>query len=100
MNCIYFQGKSCYVDSINDAGDFEAVQRALDILNFSDEEKGAIWGIIAAILHLGNVSFKANDDGLAKVVDETHVNYCSKVLFWILFSTFFTVEFFVEYIYH
>lgn len=74
------QGKSCHVDSISDSGDFESVQQALHTLNFSDEEKESIWKIVGAILHLGNVSFRANDDGLAKVVDETHVNYCSKLL--------------------
>ncbi|KAG0695254.1 Myosin-IB [Chionoecetes opilio] len=74
------QGKSGHVDSISDSGDFEAVQHALATLNFTDEEKESIWGILGAILHLGNVSFKGDDDGLAKVVDETHVNYCSKLL--------------------
>ncbi|XP_045109044.1 unconventional myosin IC-like isoform X2 [Portunus trituberculatus] len=74
------QGKSCHVDSINESGDFEAVQHALDILNFGDDEKAAIWGIIGAILHLGNVTFTASDDGLARVVDETPVDYCSKLL--------------------
>lgn len=77
---IFFQGKSCYVDSISDSGGFEAVQQALGTLNFTEEEKEAIWGVVGAILHLGNVSFRATDDGLAKVVDDKHVSYCSEVL--------------------
>lgn len=60
------------------------MQHALDILNFGDDEKAAIWGIIGAILHLGNVTFTANDDGLAKVVDETPVEYCSKVVIHVI----------------
>lgn len=79
---MYFQGRSCLVDSISDSGDFKAVKQALDTLNFTGEEKEAIWEVIGAILHLGNVSFRASEDGLARIVDDTHVGYCSKVYSW------------------
>ncbi|XP_071551474.1 unconventional myosin IC isoform X2 [Panulirus ornatus] len=74
------QGNSCHVHTINDRASFEAVDHALDILNFTTDEQEAIWGVVGAIIHLGNVSFKADDDGLAKVVDETPVKNCSKLI--------------------
>lgn len=52
---------------------------ALDILNFSTEEQEAIWGVIAAILHLGNVTFTEDENRNAKVVDDLPVTECSKV---------------------
>ncbi|KAK8726216.1 hypothetical protein OTU49_010428 [Cherax quadricarinatus] len=74
------QGESCTVDSVNDRADFEAVDHALDILSFTTEEQEAIWDVVGAILHLGNVAFKADDDGLARVKDETPIVNCSKLI--------------------
>ncbi|XP_037794658.1 unconventional myosin IC-like isoform X1 [Penaeus monodon] len=74
------QGDSSHVGGINDRGCFEAVDYALDILNFSTEEQEAIWGVIAAILHLGNVTFTEDDNRNAKVVDDQPVKECSKLI--------------------
>jgi myosin heavy subunit len=40
---------------VNDASDFAVVQRALDVLAFTADDKKTMWTILAAILHLGNV---------------------------------------------
>ncbi|KAG7168346.1 Unconventional myosin IC-like [Homarus americanus] len=74
------QGKNSVVNSINDRADFEAVDHALDILSFTTEEQESIWGVVGAILHLGNVAYEADDDGLARVKDETPISDCSKLL--------------------
>lgn len=74
------QGESCHVSSINDRADFEAVDHALDTLNFSTDEQESIWCVVAAILHIGNVTFSACDDGLARIKDETPVRYASTLL--------------------
>ncbi|XP_042890951.1 unconventional myosin IC-like [Penaeus japonicus] len=74
------QGDSSHVGAINDRGSFEAVDYALDILNFSTEEQEAIWGVIASILHLGNVTFSEDDNRNARVSDEDHVRKCSKLI--------------------
>jgi myosin I len=55
------------VPTINDSDDFKEVQRAMKTLNFSDAQQKQIWRTVAAILHLGNLSFNehqpANDAG-------------------------------------
>ncbi|KAK3853225.1 hypothetical protein Pcinc_040224, partial [Petrolisthes cinctipes] len=74
------QGKSCYVDTINDRGDFEVVSGALETLNFTEEEREAVWGVVGAVLHLGNITFTNTEDGHAKLTDPTHAEHCSKLL--------------------
>jgi len=54
------------VTSINDADSFKQVQQALSVIDFSQEEQREIFGIVASILHLGNVSFN-EVEGNAKV---------------------------------
>ena len=50
------------VNSIDDGGDFEHVRRALTMLHFSEADVDALFRVVAAILHLGNVSFKGSDE--------------------------------------
>ncbi|EDW50033.1 unconventional myosin IC isoform X1 [Drosophila sechellia] len=54
------------VTSINDADSFKQVQQALTVIDFSKEEQREIFGIVASILHLGNVGF-TEVEGNAKV---------------------------------
>lgn len=75
----FVQGKSCCVDSINDRAEFNMVRGALETLNFTEEECEAVWGVVAAVLHLGNITFTSNDDGHATLTDPTHAEHCSKV---------------------
>ena len=42
-----------------DSEDFLSLVRALDVLSFSPVEQDTIFGILAAILHLGNINFQA-----------------------------------------
>ncbi|KAL9967896.1 hypothetical protein ACROYT_G026203 [Oculina patagonica] len=45
------------VDTIDDKKDFLIVERAMDIVGFSQEEKQSIYTLLSAILNLGNVTF-------------------------------------------
>lgn len=55
------------VPTINDSDDFKEVQRAMKTLNFSDAQQKQVWRTVAAVLHLGNLTFNehqpANDAG-------------------------------------
>ncbi|KAL8494435.1 hypothetical protein ACS0TY_025301 [Phlomoides rotata] len=54
----YLNQTNCYeLDGINDAKDYIATRKAMDTVGISVEEQDAIFRIIAAILHLGNIEF-------------------------------------------
>lgn len=51
---------------------FDELQHALDVCNFSPDEKQDLFVMVAFILHLGNVTFDDDDEGFAVVSsDET-----------------------------
>ncbi|CAI9100665.1 OLC1v1037811C1 [Oldenlandia corymbosa var. corymbosa] len=54
----YLNQSNCYeLDGVNDAEEYLATRRAMDIVGISEEEQEAIFRVVAAILHLGNVEF-------------------------------------------
>jgi myosin heavy subunit len=54
----YINQSGCItIDDVNDARDYDEVQRALLILGFSPLECQQLWTIIAIVLHLGNIEF-------------------------------------------
>ncbi|XP_055338515.1 unconventional myosin-Id-like [Paramacrobiotus metropolitanus] len=60
------QGTAHPVSSINDKQDFTNVQTALSALGLAGNHAETIWRVVAAILHLGNISF-AREGELVKV---------------------------------
>ena len=73
------------IDSPNDATHFENIVSTMRHLKFDDYQIDEIWHILAAILHLGNISFcetlKESTD--ASKVKDTHRNelkYASNLL--------------------
>ncbi|XP_059470337.1 unconventional myosin ID [Neocloeon triangulifer] len=58
------QGKAATVRSISDRTDYKATQSAFRILTFSDQEIDTIWRIVAAILHLGNIKFRPDNESV------------------------------------
>lgn len=67
---------------INDNGDFRNVKKALDTLNFSEQEQKDIFNIISAILHLGNVTFM-EEEGHSTILKLDLVETVSKVCIYI-----------------
>ena len=68
----YINTSGCItVPEIDDVGDFAEVQTALNQLGFTVTEKGWLFQLTAAVLQLGNVEFKTDDDqgSLIKNVD-------------------------------
>ncbi|KAG7967752.1 hypothetical protein I3843_08G114900 [Carya illinoinensis] len=56
--CAAPQESNCYeLVGVSDAHDYLATRRAMDIVGISEKEQEAIFRVIAAILHLGNILF-------------------------------------------
>ncbi|KAL5976871.1 hypothetical protein ACLOJK_021206 [Asimina triloba] len=54
----YLNQSNCYeLVGVSDSHDYLATRRAMDIVGISEEEQEAIFKVIAAILHLGNIDF-------------------------------------------
>ncbi|KAL0268992.1 UNVERIFIED_CONTAM: hypothetical protein PYX00_010747 [Menopon gallinae] len=56
------QGGANKVEAISDRGDHKVVIAAMKALDFSQSEIETVWKIVAAILHLGNITFKQEED--------------------------------------
>ncbi|KAL5473815.1 hypothetical protein EMCRGX_G028372 [Ephydatia muelleri] len=56
------QGKACTLLGKNDKEDFKRLCTAMEVLGILNEEQQAIFRILAAILHLGNIYYGASAD--------------------------------------
>jgi myosin-7 len=60
----YLLKSGCFVvDNVDDNEDFERVKSAMQTLEFTPDEQEGIMICLAAVLHIGNVTFKAKDKG-------------------------------------
>lgn len=66
------------MSGINDIADFNTVKKALNTLEFSEQEQADVYSIIAAILHLGNVTFM-EEEGVSTILKPDLVENVSKV---------------------
>ncbi|KAL6545437.1 hypothetical protein OROGR_009311 [Orobanche gracilis] len=63
----YLNQSKCYeLVGVSDANDYLATRRAMDIVGISKTEQEAIFRVVAAILHLGNIDF-----GKGKEIDSS-----------------------------
>ncbi|XP_051120458.1 myosin-6-like [Andrographis paniculata] len=66
----YLNQSNCYeLDGVDDAKEYKLTRQAMDTVGISSEEQDAIFRVIAAILHLGNIEFvkgKEADSSLPK----------------------------------
>ncbi|KAF6168634.1 hypothetical protein GIB67_005246 [Kingdonia uniflora] len=59
----YLNQTNCHeLDGVDDAEEYLATRRAMDIVGISSEEQDAIFRVVAAILHLGNIEFTKGED--------------------------------------
>lgn len=49
---------------------YDELVNAMDLVGFTDEEEDNLFSIIAAVLHMGNVTFEMDDDEASFVEDE------------------------------
>ncbi|GKV43003.1 hypothetical protein SLEP1_g50350 [Rubroshorea leprosula] len=55
----YLNQSNCYeLDGVDDSKEYIATRRVMDIVGISNDEQDAIFRVVAAILHLGNIEFK------------------------------------------
>ncbi|KAK8541531.1 hypothetical protein V6N12_014162 [Hibiscus sabdariffa] len=60
----YLNQSSCYdLVGVDDARDYLKTKKAMDIVGISEDEQDAIFRIVAAILHLGNIAFAKGEEG-------------------------------------
>ncbi|KAE9248852.1 Myosin-13 [Phytophthora fragariae] len=60
----YISGGQCFQrnDGVRDDKQFQLVMQSMKVLGFTDVEQGAIWKILSALLHLGNVLFVSSSE--------------------------------------
>ncbi|KAJ6824987.1 myosin-6-like [Iris pallida] len=65
------QSNSYELDGIDDSKEYLETRRAMDIVGISTDEQDAIFRVVAAILHLGNVEFaEGNEPDTSEPKDE------------------------------
>ncbi|XP_058450683.1 myosin-VIIa-like [Malaya genurostris] len=69
-------GQTLSCDGRNDASEFTNVREAMKILAFSDQEIWSILSLLAAILHMGNIKYKAT---VVQNMDAVEVNDSANV---------------------
>ncbi|GBG34030.1 Unconventional myosin-Ia [Hondaea fermentalgiana] len=68
------------VRSIDDARDFSETTRAMDFIGMGGDEQNAIFAILAAILHLGNVEFESRGRDASDIVNARAVSEAASLL--------------------
>ncbi|CAO2183552.1 unnamed protein product [Urochloa humidicola] len=81
----YLNQSSCIeVDGINDAEEYLATRRAMDIVGINEEEQEAIFRVVAAVLHLGNIDFAKGTEIDSSVIKDDksrfHLNTAAELL--------------------
>ncbi|KAF2319319.1 hypothetical protein GH714_014756 [Hevea brasiliensis] len=68
----YLNQSNCYqVANVDDAREYLETRNAMDIVGISQDEQDAIFRVVAAILHLGNIDFiKGKETDSSKLKDE------------------------------
>ncbi|CAN6665085.1 myosin-5 [Trichomonascus vanleenenianus] len=78
---IYTSKSRCTtVNSIDDMSDFQQTLKAMEIIGLGKHEQDEILRLLAAILWIGNVDFVENDEGNAKIRDESVPNFVAYLL--------------------
>ncbi|KAK4483677.1 hypothetical protein RD792_010878 [Penstemon davidsonii] len=81
----YLNQSKCYkLDGVSDSEEYLATRRAMDIVGISEEEQDAIFRVVAAVLHLGNIEFaKGKEIDSSVIKDEKsrfHLNMTAELL--------------------
>ncbi|XP_061585971.1 unconventional myosin-Ih [Cololabis saira] len=74
------QGECAIVSSINDKNDWKSVKNALQVIDFDDIDTSHLFGIVASVVHLGNVQFETDSKGYALLNNNTELLWVSNLL--------------------
>lgn len=81
----YLNQSNCFdLDGVNDSHEYLATRRAMDIVGINEQEQEAIFRVVAAILHLGNIEFAKGPEIDSSVVKDEksrfHLNVTAELL--------------------
>nr|OQO28617.1 Myosin-1 [Rachicladosporium sp. CCFEE 5018] len=77
----YLSKSKCYdVNGIDDKADFKDTLNAMKVIGMSQQEIDEVFRMLAAVLWIGNVSFRENDEGNAEIVDQSVVDFVAYLL--------------------
>ncbi|XP_023976521.2 unconventional myosin-Ih [Physeter macrocephalus] len=74
------QGHCAKESSINDKNDWKTVSNAFSVIDFTEDDLENLFGIIASVLHLGNICFEENQQGCASIPDTHEIKWIAKLL--------------------
>ncbi|KAI4536357.1 hypothetical protein MG293_013749 [Ovis ammon polii] len=74
------QGRCAKESSVNDKNDWKTVSNAFSVIDFTKDDLENLFGIIASVLHLGNICFEENQQGCASVPDTHEIKWIAKLL--------------------
>uniref|UniRef100_A0A8C8S4P2 Myosin IH n=1 Tax=Pelusios castaneus TaxID=367368 RepID=A0A8C8S4P2_9SAUR len=74
------QGRCAKVSSINDKSDWKTVRKALSVIDFTDTNIEHLFGVIASVLHLGNIQYEEDSNGHAIITNGSQIKWLSKLL--------------------
>ncbi|XP_052547218.1 unconventional myosin-Ih isoform X1 [Tympanuchus pallidicinctus] len=74
------QGRCAKVFSINDKNDWKIVRKAFSIIDFTEKDLEHLFGIVASVLHIGNIQFEEDSNGHAIIRNGTQIKWISKLL--------------------
>ncbi|VCW76475.1 unnamed protein product, partial [Gulo gulo] len=74
------QGHCAKESSINDKNDWKTVSSAFSVIDFTEDDLENLFGIIASVLHLGNICFEENHQGSATIPDTHEIKWIAKLL--------------------
>ena len=78
---LYTSRSKCLdVNGIDDHADFKETIKAMKIIGMSQAEQDNLFRVLAAILWLGNITFSENDEGNAKITDQSVVDFVAYLL--------------------
>ncbi|XP_030879268.1 unconventional myosin-Ih-like, partial [Leptonychotes weddellii] len=66
--------------SINDKNNWKTVSSAFSVIDFTEDDLENLFGIIASVLHLGNIGFEENHQGSATIPDTHEIKWIAKLL--------------------
>ncbi|KAG9487068.1 unconventional myosin-Ih [Eleutherodactylus coqui] len=74
------QGECAKVSTICDKSNWKLVRRAFTIIEFTETDIENLFGLIASVLHLGNIKYEEDSHGHAIISDGTQIQRVSKLL--------------------
>ncbi|XP_018116432.2 unconventional myosin-Ih [Xenopus laevis] len=74
------QGESAKVSSICDKTNWKLVRRAFTIIEFTEADIEHLFGIVASVLHLGNIKYEEDTHGHAIIKNGSQLQWISKLL--------------------